>query len=40
MKTVLVSELDGTLHNSEKNTTNFMLDVIYKFINQSGLLIE
>ena len=21
MKTVLVSELDGTLHNSEKNTT-------------------
>lgn len=37
MKTLYVSDLDGTLFNSEKRITKFTVDVINKFIDQGGL---
>lgn len=37
MKTVYVSDLDGTLFNSDKKITNFTADIINRFINQGGL---
>lgn len=37
MKTVYVSDLDGTLFNSEKRITKFTADIINKFIDQGGL---
>lgn len=37
MKNLYVSDLDGTLFNSEKRITKLAVDVINKFIDQGGL---